>query len=248
VNRTVRRLLRPRLRRVDVAVAAVLAVLGFALVVQVHATRSDGLLASARTEDLVQILDDLSNRDVRLRREVDSLSRTRQQLTSGAGATQAALAEARRRTQILGVLAGTVTATGPGITLTIADPRTQVSADALLDALEELRDAGAEAVQLEGTGPRGGAVAVRVVAATALLDDRSGVSAGGTALRAPYRFVVLGDPGTLSAALAIPGGVLDTVHQQGGTTAVARLARLRVSALRPLEHPRYARPVPPGTG
>ena len=139
-------------------------------------------------------------------------------------------------------------ATGPGITLTIADPRTQVSADALLDALEELRDAGAEAVQLEGTGPRGGPVAVRVVAETALLDDRSGVSAGGTALRAPYRFVVLGDPGTLSAALAIPGGVLDTVHQQGGTTAVARLARLRVSALRPLEHPRYARPVPPGTG
>jgi len=248
VNRAVRTLLRPRLRRVDVAVAAVLAVLGFALVVQVHSTRSDGLLASARTEDLVQILDDLSNRDGRLRMEVDSLSRTRQQLTSGAGATQAALAEARRRTQVLGVLAGTVAATGPGITLTIADPRTQVSADALLDALEELRDAGAEAVQLEGTGPRGGPVAVRVVAATALLDDRSGVSAGGTALRAPYRFVVLGDPGTLSAALAIPGGVLDTVHQQGGTTAVARLARLRVSALRPLEHPRYARPVPPGTG
>ncbi len=248
MNRAVRTLLRPRLRRVDVAVAAVLAVLGFALVVQVHSTRSDGLLASARTEDLVQILDDLSNRDPRLRMEVDSLSRTRQQLTSGAGATQAALAEARRRTQVLGVLAGTVAATGPGITLTIADPRTQVSADALLDALEELRDAGAEALQLEGTGPRGSPVAVRVVAATALLDERSGVSAGGTALRAPYRFVVLGDPGTLSAALAIPGGVLDTVHQQGGTTAVARLARLRVSALRPLEHPRYARPVPPGTG
>jgi len=248
VNRAVRTLLRPRLRRVDVAVAAVLAVLGFGLVVQVHSTRSDGLLASARTEDLVQILDDLSNRDDRLRMEVDSLSRTRQQLTSGAGATRAALAEARRRTQVLGVLAGTVAATGPGITLTIADPRTQVSADALLDALEELRDAGAEALQLEGTGPRGSPVAVRVVAATALLDERSGVSAGGTALRAPYRFVVLGDPGTLSAALAIPGGVLDTVHQQGGTTAVARLARLRVSALRPLEHPRYARPVPPGTG
>lgn len=75
MNRAVRTLLRPRLRRVDVAVAAVLAVLGFALVVQVHSTRGDGLLASARTEDLVQILDDLSNRDDRLRMEVDSLSR-----------------------------------------------------------------------------------------------------------------------------------------------------------------------------
>ena len=45
-----RRLLAPRLRRVDLAVAALLAVLGFAAVVQVRATQEEGPLAAARQE------------------------------------------------------------------------------------------------------------------------------------------------------------------------------------------------------
>ena len=45
--------LRPRARRVDVLVAALLLLLGFALAVQVRSTQSDGLLANARQEDLV---------------------------------------------------------------------------------------------------------------------------------------------------------------------------------------------------
>ena len=63
----VRRLLTPRLRRVDLAVAGLLAVLGFAAVVQVRSTQEDGPLATARQEDLVQILDELTNRNDRLR-------------------------------------------------------------------------------------------------------------------------------------------------------------------------------------
>ena len=68
-------LLRPRLRRVDLLVALLLAALGFGAAVQVRATRVDGVLASARQEDLVQILDDLSGRSDRLRQEVDELDR-----------------------------------------------------------------------------------------------------------------------------------------------------------------------------
>jgi small basic protein len=52
----------PRLRRVDVLVALLLAVLGFAAAVQVRTTQTEGPLAYARQEDLVTILDDLSNR------------------------------------------------------------------------------------------------------------------------------------------------------------------------------------------
>ena len=233
------RLLRPRLRRVDVLVALLLAVLGFAAAVQVRTAQVEGPLATARQEDLVTILDDLSNRNDRLRSEIATLNETQQRLTTGSGQSEAALAEARRRAQLLGVLAGTVPARGPGVEMTIADPEGLLTADVLLDALEELRDAGAEAVQIGGAEGE----PVRVVASTALLDgDEGGVDVDGVLLRPPYRFTVIGDPSTLASALAIPGGVVDNVGQAQGRAVVTRSENLLVGALRPLDRPRYARP------
>jgi uncharacterized protein YlxW (UPF0749 family) len=234
-------LLRPRARRVDFLVAALLALLGFGLAVQVRSTQGDALLTSARPEDLVQILDELNNRGERLRAEVASLRETQQRLTSGSDTSASALADARRRTQVLGVLAGTLPASGPGVRVTLTDPRGEVSASLLLDAMEELRNAGAEAMQVEGTGDDG-TVAVRAVASTSFVDDADGVVVDGVRLSSPYRFVVIGDPATLAGALVIPGGVEDTVRNQGGSVDVVRSEQLQVSALHRLVAPRYARP------
>ena len=237
------RLLRPRLRRADVLVALLLAVLGFAAAVQVRTTQTEGPLAYARQEDLVTILDDLSNRNERLRTEIATLSEAQRRLTSGSGQGEAALDEARRRAQLLGVLAGTVPARGPGVVLTIDDPEAQITADVLLDALEEIRDAGAEAVQMEGSGR----AAVRVIASTALVDGpQGGVVVDGVLLQSPYRFVVIGDPSTLASALGIPGGVIANVETRGARATVERREDVVVDALQPLEPPRYARPAPQG--
>ncbi len=235
-----RALLRPRLRRVDVLVAVLLAGLGFAGAVQVRSTQDEGVLASARQQDLVVILDDLAGRQERLRREVAELTADRERLTS-AGGGEAALQQAQRRAQVLGVLAGTLPASGPGVTLTLEDPDGALRADVLLDALEELRDAGAEAVQVAG----GGSV-VRVVARTALVDGPGGVEVDGVALAPPYVFTVVGESGTLASALGIPGGVVDTVARLGGAARVTPSDALVVGALRPLEPPRYASPAPGG--
>ena len=259
-----RRLLRaalvPRLRRVDIAVAVLLASLGFAAAVQVRSTQNDGVLASARQEDLVRILSDLTNRSERLRQEVNSLNDTERRLTTGTDRSAAALAEAQRRSQLLGVLAGTLTARGEGIVLTITDPAGKITAGILLDALEELRDAGAEAVQVEGpvSAPvRAGATTpaspqsstapparVRVVASTALLDAEGGVLVDGVLLRAPYRFTVIGDPATLASAMGIPGGVADTVSRLQGRATVSSRALVDIAAVRSLPAPRYARADP----
>ena len=245
LRRIARAALVPRLRRVDLVVAVLLASLGFAAVVQVRSTQDDGVLASARQEDLVRILSDLTNRSERLRQEVTSLTETERRLTTGTDRSTAALTEARRRSQLLGVLAGTVPASGPGILLTITDPAAKITAGVLLDTLEELRDAGAEAVQLEGpvrTPADPGLARVRVVASTALLDAEGGILVDGVLLRAPYRFTVIGDSGTLASALGIPGGVLDTVSRVQGLATVSRQDLVVVAALRALSPPRYARP------
>ena len=242
-----RRMLVPRLRRVDVAVAALLGLLGFAAVVQVRSTQEEGPLAAARQEDLVQILDDLANRNERLRAEVGALEQAQSDLTSGTGRTEAALQEAQRRTQLLGVLAGTVPARGPGVVLTLFDPDGALRPEVLLDALEELRAAGAEAMQVEGLSAGGNepTTRVRVVASTAFVDGgEGGVVVDGRELRPPYRFLVVGDPATLASALAIPGGVVDNVEQFGGRAVIERREDVVVAALRPLDPPRYARPTP----
>ena len=49
-------------------------------------SRADGVLASARPDDLVRILDDLSGRDARLRQEITDLTAARRTRTVGAAA------------------------------------------------------------------------------------------------------------------------------------------------------------------
>jgi uncharacterized protein YlxW (UPF0749 family) len=111
-----------------------------------------------------------------------------------------------------------------------------------VDTLQELRDAGAEAVQVAGAGEP----PVRVVASTDFVDDGPRVLVDGRPVTPPYEFTVVGDPGTLASALAIPGGVVDTVARLGGEASVERADTLVVGALRPVETPRYARPAPGG--
>jgi uncharacterized protein YlxW (UPF0749 family) len=216
------------------AVAALCGLLAFALVTQVQATSDTSGLAAARPDDLLAILSDLDSRSERLRSEITELQETERSLASGSGQTAAALEAARTRADTLGILTGTVPAVGPGVVLTVDDPRGEVRADVLVDALQELRDAGAEAIQLSG---------VRVVASTALVDRPGGIDVGGRQISSPYRFAVIGDPRTLAAALAIPGGVVDTVDRRPGARAtVTRSPRLSITALRVLVEPRYARP------
>lgn len=219
-------------RRSQVLVGLLCAALGFALVTQVRTTDKAPALQGATQSDLVQILDDLGSRSQRLQQELSQLQQTRDQLSSGSDA--AARAQLRSQLQTLGILAGTVPVSGPGVVLTISDPAGQVEASELLDAMEELRDAGAEAMQI---GP------VRMSAATAFSDTRSGVAVDGRVLKSPYVFTVIGPPSTLAQAMDIPGGVIDAVAAVPGASArVSKAAMLRIDVLRPVPAPSYARP------
>lgn len=211
-----------------------LALLGFALVVQVRADRSDNLSA-LREQDLIGVLDDVSARGQRLAAEVSQLEATRARLASGTD--QTALEDARTRADALAILAGTVPAAGPGIEMTVLDPDRVVTAARLLDAIEELRGAGAEAIQVGQ---------VRVVAGTAFVDARTGVAVDGTLVRPPYHLVAIGNPDALTSSLQIPGGVLETLRQQGADPIIAARDRVEVTAVRPVAVPQYAHPTPTG--
>lgn len=236
--------MRPRATRGQLIAAVLCAVLGFALAVQVRSNQDAGL-SSLRQSDLVRILDDVTERAARLQAEARDLEDTRDRVTSGSGGSRAALDEARQRAQTLGILAGTVPASGPGIEFTISDPTGAVHSDVLLDTLQELRDAGGEAMEISSVG----GPAVRVATDTYLVDgDKGGVVVDGTLLKPPYRYRVIGDPRTLAAALDIPGGVLDVLHQRQAQGVVTQRDKLTITSLRPTPTPEYARPAPEATG
>jgi len=228
--------LRPRRTRSQAAVAALFVLLGVALAQQVRSNAQFDGLSTARETDLVGILDDLTARNERLAAEQRDLQATRDALANGTNSSVTALAEAKRRAATLAILAGTVQAQGPGVSIVVSDPAGKVDAASMLDAVEELRDAGAEALQI-GT--------VRVVASTAFVDAAPGtVVVDGTTVTAPYTILAIGDPRTMSAALRIPGGVVESLRGLGADAAVTETTAVAVTALRPASTPQYARPAP----
>ncbi|KOV89288.1 DUF881 domain-containing protein [Streptomyces sp. NRRL B-3648] len=232
-QRLVKGLWPPRFTRAQLIVALLLFGLGFGLAVQVASNSdTDGALRGARQEDLVRILDELDSRTQRLEDEKQGLEKQRQELQSSSDQA----AEARRQTaekeRQLGILAGTVAAQGPGITMTIEDTKGTVQADMLLDAIQELRAAGAEAIQVNG---------VRVVAGTYVTDAGKSVSVDGNKINTPYRFKVIGKPQDLEPALNIPGGVVQTLEKEQATVTVERSDKIVVDALRQAKRPDYAR-------
>jgi uncharacterized protein YlxW (UPF0749 family) len=220
-------------------IGLLLVVLGFAIAAQVRNTNTDDGLDNARPEDLVRILSDLDARQERLRRELAELEESKRQLESGAQGREAALAEARRRAEVLGILAGTLAAEGPGLEIVFAPRDQRIRADSILDAVEELRGAGAEAMQIAGASGQ----PVRIVAGTYFVDSGEGITVDGVPMSSPYTIEVIGDPATMQTALNIPGGVVDAVRQHGGNVTMRQPDLVRVTALHtggPLKHARPA--------
>jgi uncharacterized protein YlxW (UPF0749 family) len=222
----------PRVTRAQLIVALLLFGLGLGLAIQVSSTSDKGVLRGARQEDLVRILDELDDRTQRLEEEKQRLVAQRTELESSSDQAEEARKQTLEKERQLGVLAGTVGAQGPGITLTVNDPHGAVEADRLLDTIQELRAAGAEAIQIND---------VRVVANTYFSEGDGGIQVDGKKIAAPYRFKVIGKPQDLEPALNIPGGVVQTLEKEQATAVVQRLEKIVVDALRPAKRPDYAR-------
>jgi len=226
--------LRPQARASHLLTGLLCALLGFALVTQVRHTQSTGLSA-LRQSDLVQLLEETTDRSRELRTRVAELERTRDERASGTNQQQAALEAATARAGTQGVLSGRLPAVGPGITLVVNDSPRSLPASTYVTLLTELRNAGAEAVQVDGQ---------RVTAETYFLDGPDGVLVDGVLVGNPAVWLVIGDPPTIGPALEIPGGALALVRSQGAVATVTTTDELRVDATRVPRELRFASPVP----
>jgi uncharacterized protein YlxW (UPF0749 family) len=230
---------KPRKRRLhgphgSAALIGVLTLLlGFAIAVQVHANSNGNALSGLREDDLIGILDNQNARSDRLRQQLADLQHSLDQLRNTGNRSAAARKQATDQARALGILLGTLPAAGPGIAVTVTDPGAKLTGEDLLDVIEELRGAGAEAIQFGR---------VRVTTQTSFQGSGGSVQVDGTRLSAPYRVTAIGDPKTLDTALNIPGGVAATVRAAGGQLGVQELQHVRVNATRAVTRPTYAQP------
>ena len=222
--------------RGQIIAGVLLAALGFASVVQVQATQRDDDYEGMREEDLVQLLNSLASASQRTENEIAQLEQTRNSLRSDTDSRRAALEQARQQADVLGILAGTVPAVGPGIVVRVKDPDGKVGIDQMLNGVEELRDAGAEAMEINNS--------VRVVAQTALEDGEDGIVVDGTELSPPYTIEVIGDSHTLDRALNIPGGFVEDIEGPaiGGDVTIDQTSSVEVASLAEARQPKYTQP------
>lgn len=221
----------------QLVVALMLALTAMLVVWTLRTQASQPDYSNLRREELVSLLDTVSSETRRLEEEVRELQTSRDRLASGAEGAQTAQDEAARRLETLQILAGVVPAHGRGIKVTIEDPNDRVSPELLLNALEEMRDAGAEVVEFNDQ--------VRVVATTWLgLDERGLPVADGTEITFPLVIEIIGDPPTLEAGLRFRGGLVSEVEgpRVGGSVAIEQLDRVDItSVVVPVDN-EFARP------
>lgn len=219
-----------------VVVVAVTALVGFLLVGQMRGTERFSQRLEAESEgDLARILSSLTREVSALRDEKAALELRLAALEASSQRDEEAAVAAREQLAALQVLAGTVPVLGPGVVVSVDDPRRVVGYDALIDLVQELRDAGAEALAVDG----------RRLGVDAAFAERDGrVLLDGDPLTSPYRIEAIGDPATLEGGLAIKGGVLDTLRVQSGVrVTVGRRAELRLPAVEEPPTFRAGRPV-----
>ena len=163
---------------------------------------------SQREQDLIDVLNGLAGTTQRAERRSRACERTRDDLQSSTGARQAALAQAEQR----GRHAGDPGRPGAGDRARASGsrsprPTAPSTSTRMVDMIQELRTAGAEAIQING---RSGSSRRR----------RSTTPSAGSWSTAswstsPYVVDVIGEPSTLHGAVDFPKGPRDAVRGRG---------------------------------
>ena len=186
--------------------AAVLLGLGVATVAQLRTQRNLQKTRYDKDEQVV-LLSELVEANQRLRTEIVDLSA---QLEAGgrerSGTMLEELVADLNRVRMLN---GAAVVSGPGVEVVLDGP---LNALDLQDLVNELRNAGAEAISLNG---------MRLAVSCVFDRDQDGeLRLSGQVVRRPYRLQAIGDAQTIEAALLRRGGLLSLLERSyGGLSA-----------------------------
>ncbi|MFL5757321.1 MAG: DUF881 domain-containing protein [Chloroflexota bacterium] len=178
----------------QVALTAVAVVLGFLVVVQIRSQSASPGLAGLSAQELTVVVANLSEQNDRLRVEVQGLERQSGDLASDRDRGDVSLSDLRLDLARIRAWAGLAPVSGQGVRVEISGP---LPAEGVADILNELRNAGAEAVAVNG---------VRVVPGVVVSGAAGQLAIGGQALVGPVVIEAIGQSETLTGSLSRAGG------------------------------------------
>ena len=185
-----------RIRRNQLTIAAVAFLLGVLVVVQLRAQAGGAGLAALSAQDLTVFVASVNERNDELRQEIASLERELGTLTSNQDRGEASIDEIRTDLRRVRAYAGLDPVVGPGVTITISGP---IDGPGLEDLINELRNAGAEAIASSEIRLVPGVVAVGAPGSASL----DGVPLGDT-----FTLDAIGASEQLTGSLTRSGGVI----------------------------------------
>jgi uncharacterized protein YlxW (UPF0749 family) len=197
-----------RAPRSQAIVAAVAFLLGLLVVVQIRSQAGNNTLAGMSSQDLTFLVANLNTRNDQLRREIATLQGQLATLESGGSVGASSVSELRAEIDRIRAWAGLDPVRGRGITITISGP---IAASAIEDLVNELKNAGAEAIAIED---------VRVVPQTVVGGVAGNLSVDDTTLGDSFTIRAIGTPETLTGSLARAGGI---IAQLAATDPAARI-------------------------
>ncbi len=181
--------------RSQVALAAVALLLGLLVVLQLRAQQAGTGLERQSAQDLTLLVANLTTRNDQLRGDVADLQRQLDAIAADRSRGATSVEQLRTDLERVRIWAGIDAAEGPGIRVTLYGG---LPAEAVSDVLNELRNAGAEAMAIEG---------VRVTASTTVGGPVGGLSVENTALGPRIEILAIGNAPALTGALTRVGGI-----------------------------------------
>lgn len=195
-------------RRSQVALAAVLFLLGFLVIVQLQAQQAGTGLETRSSQDLTLLIANLNTRNDQLRSEISDLDRRLAMIDAANQRGDTSVGQLRSDLDRVRMWSGLAPASGPGIRVVVAG---QVTAGVVSDLLNELRNAGAEAMSIGG---------VRVVAGTVVAGPPGALSVDNTSLGDRVEVLAIGNPPALTGALTRAGGLVAQVQATQKETSI----------------------------
>lgn len=184
-----------RLRN-QLTIAAVAMALGLLVVIQLRAQAGDARFVQLSSQDLTVLVANLNARNDQLRREVSSLEDELAALSQNRSSGEESLDELRADLRRVRAYAGLDPVGGPGVTISISGP---IDGSGVEEIINELRNAGAEAI---------GAGDVRVVTGVVVTGAPGAVAIGDQRLGEVFELTAIGASDKLTGSLTRSGGVI----------------------------------------
>ena len=219
-------------RRNQLTIAAVAFVLGLLVVVQLRTQASGAAFAGLSSQELTVLVANLNDRNDELRGEIATLERELSTLTANTQRGEASVDELRADLRRVRLYAGIDPATGPGVVITIRGP---IDGTGVEDLVNELRNAGAEAMAVD---------TVRLVPGVVTVGAAGSVTVDGVPLADPFELTAIGAPDKLTGSLTRSGGIIAQLAatQPDILVEVTPLDRVDVPATDRQLVPRHAHP------